>query len=290
MGSGAEYESFGSATPSYDFSFPSPWVNGGSCTFGTGLFSGTDSVGTNTDSFATCPPTQSDVNEGYVVCTSADGIGSDGTGPYTFFTYTTDDVFFNGQPVPQASTVSLSSTEVEAGDTVSVTGGTNWWGGSGNSEPSSAGAACTEYDNGGTQPAPVDLCNASGQQTYGNSQYPGPENSVNVDFYPTHAPQVYIGTNSTTAHNAGPVTSNVTLYGNIYYCTGDLQDTNATAAHQHGQPLHHGDRGPEPQLLHALRRGNQRQQRQPLHGGRHERDVPGAFEPGPWHLQRLCRR
>jgi uncharacterized repeat protein (TIGR01451 family) len=214
------FGSFGSATPTYDFTFPSPWVNGGSCTLGSGLFSGTNSVGTDTDSFATCPPTQQDVNEGYVDCTAQAGVGNNGTGPYTFFTYSIDDMFLDGQPVPQASTVNLGQTAAKPGDTVSIAGGTNWWGGAGNSEPNST---CTNtFTGGGTQPIPINLCNSSGQPTYGDTQY--------GDYYPTYAPQVYIGTNSTTAHAAGPVSSSVELYGNVYYCTGDIQANNTVSS------------------------------------------------------------
>ena len=248
--SSSTFGSFGSATPTYDFTFPSPWVNGGECTYGSGIESGTNSVGTDTDSYASCPPTQQDVNEGYVDCNTQAGIGTNasfGSGenaatggpPDTVFNYTQDDQFFSGQPVPQASTVNLSTSDVEPGDTVTITGGTNWWGGSGENEPNSACNTYTgsgnstantypEYGDGGTEPTTVDVCNSGGVASFGNSQ--------SGDYYPTYAPQVYIGTNSTTAHAAGPVTSSVNLYGNTYYCTGAIQQTNATAATNTANP------------------------------------------------------
>ena len=248
--SSSTFGSFGSATPTYDFTFPSPWVNGGECTYGSGSESGTNSVGTDTDSYASCPPTQQDVNEGYVDCNTQAGIGTNasfGSGenaatggpPYTVFNFTQDDQFFSGQPVPQASTVTLSTSDVQPGDTVTITGGTNWWGGSGANEPNGACNTYTgsgnstantypEYGDGGTKPTTVDVCNSAGVASFGNDQY--------GDYYPTYAPQVYVGTNSTTAHAAGPVTSSVNIYGNTYYCTGALQSTNATAATNTANP------------------------------------------------------
>ena len=59
------------------------------------------------------------------------------------------DLFFNGQPVPQTPTATLSTAKAQPGDSVTVTGGTNWWGSTGgapNSGPygdDQAGCPCT---------------------------------------------------------------------------------------------------------------------------------------------------
>ncbi len=162
----------------YVLTVPSPWVNGGNCSYG-GL--GSNSAGGNTDTTnATCPPSQADVNEGYVSCSITDSSGNDNNGS---FNYSNMDLFFNGQPVPQASTASLSSTTPLPGDTVSVTGGSNWWG-------SSDGAPNTG--------------------PYGDNQAGA--------FYQVSAPGVYIGTSRATAV---PVTnSTVAIPANTYVCTG----------------------------------------------------------------------
>ena len=111
---------------SYKLTVPSPWVNGGDCSYG-GL--GSNSAGGNTDTTnATCPPSQADVNEGYVSCSITVSSGNDENGQAN---YSTMDLFFTGQPVPQQSTAALSAASADAGATVSVTGGTNWWGNSG---------------------------------------------------------------------------------------------------------------------------------------------------------------
>ena len=112
----------------YLLTVPSPWVNGGDCAYGS---LGSNSAGGNTDTInATCPPSQADVNEGYVDCTTIASSGNDAT-PGGSFNYTTLDLFFNGQPVPQQSTAALSTSAAVGGQTVTVTGGTNWWGSSG---------------------------------------------------------------------------------------------------------------------------------------------------------------
>ena len=72
-----------------------------------------------------CPPSQADVNAGYVDCTIIVSSGNDENGSTN---YSTLDLFFNGQPVPQTPTATLSSQHRQPGGTVSVTGGTNWWG------------------------------------------------------------------------------------------------------------------------------------------------------------------
>ena len=117
------YTSFGTTAK---LTVPSPWVNGGNCAYGT---LGSNSAGGNTDTAnATCPPSQTDVNEGYVNCSITASSGNDENGSVN---YSTMDLFFNGQPVPQQSTATLSTGNAETGDSVSVTGGSNWWGSSG---------------------------------------------------------------------------------------------------------------------------------------------------------------
>ena len=91
---------------------PSPWVNGGDCSYG-GV--GSNSAGGNTDTTnATCPPSQADVNEGYVSCSITASSGNDENGQAN---YSTMDLFFNGQPVPQQSTATLSTGGAEPGGT-----------------------------------------------------------------------------------------------------------------------------------------------------------------------------
>ncbi len=116
------YTNFGSGT---SLTTPTPWVNGGTCKYGS---LGSNEAGGNTDSFATCPPTQADVDAGLVSCTIIASSGNDFNGSIN---YSTDDLFYSGQPVPQQSTATLSASRTSAGGTVSVTGGTNWWGTSG---------------------------------------------------------------------------------------------------------------------------------------------------------------
>ena len=119
ISSGYSYSNFGSGT---SLTTPTPWVNGGDCAYGS---LGSNSAGGNTDSFATCPPTQADVNDGLVSCSIIASSGNDNNGSIN---YTTDDLFFNGQPVPQQSTATLSAAATCPVATVTVTGGTNWWG------------------------------------------------------------------------------------------------------------------------------------------------------------------
>jgi hypothetical protein len=97
--------------------------------------------------------------------------------------YSSLDLFFNGQPVPQTPTAALSSSEAETGGTLGVTGGTNWWG-------SSDGAP-----NSGP---------------YGDTQ--------SGTFYQVTAPGVYVGTSRSTA--VPVVNSTVTIPANTYVCTG----------------------------------------------------------------------
>ena len=162
----------------YKLTLPSPWANGGTCSYG-GI--GSNSAGGNTDTTnATCPPSQADVNEGYVSCSITASSGNDENGQAN---YTTMDLFFTGQPVPQQSTATLSAAGADAGGTVSLTGGTNWWG-------AAAGAP-----NVGP---------------YGDDQAGA--------MYPVSAPGVFIGTSRGTA--VPVVNSTVTIPGNQYVCTG----------------------------------------------------------------------
>ena len=170
---GSSSYSFGSATAK---TLPSPWVNGGDCAYGS---LGSNSAGGNTDTFATCPPTQYDVNIGYVDCSDTASSGTTSTS----FNFSTDDVLFNGQPVPQQSTATLSAANATPGSTVTVTGGTNWWGSSGG---------------------------APNAGPYGDDQ--------GGQMYQVSAPGVFIGT---TRASAVPVTaSTVTVSANTYSCTG----------------------------------------------------------------------
>ena len=122
---GEESGSFGTAAK---LTWPSPWANGGTCAYGS---LGSNSAGGNTDTTnASCPPSQADVNEGYVACSITASTGNNAS-PTGSNNNSTMDVFFNGQPVPQQSTATLSSSAALPGGTVSVTGGTNWWGDSG---------------------------------------------------------------------------------------------------------------------------------------------------------------
>ena len=174
------YSAIGS---SFKLTVPSPWVNGGSCSYG-GL--GSNSAGGNTDGTnATCPPSQGDVNEGYVSCSIVISSGNDSNASVN---YSSLDLFFNGQPVPQTPSAALSSSLSESGGTLSVTGGTNWWG--------------------STDGAP----NAG---PYGDAQ--------SGNFYQVNAPGVYVGTSRATAV---PVTSStVTIPANTYVCTGAESNT-----------------------------------------------------------------
>ncbi len=176
---------FGSSTAS--MTLPSSWVNGGDCAYGT---LGSNSAGGNTDTpalhgptgDAACPPNQADVNAGLVNCSITLSSGNDENGSTN---YTTMDLFYNGQPVPQAPTATLSAPAAQPGDTVSVTGGTNWWG-------ASSGAP-----NAGP---------------YGDFQ------NSSSDFYPVSAPQIYIGTSRATA--VPVASSTVAINADAYACTG----------------------------------------------------------------------
>ena len=175
------YTNFGSGT---SLTTPSPWVNGGECKYGS---LGDNEAGGNTDSFATCPPTQADVNAGLVSCTIIASSGNNFNGSIN---YSTDDLFYTGQPVPQTSTATLSTPGTAAGDTVTVTGGSNWWG-------SSEGAPNTG--------------------PYGDDQ------NGDGSFYQVSAPSVYIGT---TRSSAVPVDdSTVAISPVTYACTGAESST-----------------------------------------------------------------
>jgi hypothetical protein len=168
---------------SFKLTVPSPWVNGGSCSYG-GL--GSNSAGGNTDGTnANCPPSQADVNEGYVGCSIVISSGNDSNASVN---YSSLDLLFNGQPVPQTPTATLSNSLAEAGETLNATGGTNWWG-------SSDGAP-----NSGP---------------YGDTQ--------SGNFYQVNAPGVYVGTSRAAA--VPVLNSTVTIPANTYVCTGAESDT-----------------------------------------------------------------
>jgi hypothetical protein len=170
--------SFGSGTA---LTVPSPWVNGGSCSYG-GL--GSNSAGGNTDSFATCPPTQADVNAGLVDCSITASSGTQSGS----FNYSTDELFFTGQPVPQASTATLGAASAPIGGSVSVTGGTNWWGNSGG---------------------------APNTGPYGDTQ--------SGAFYQVNAPSIYIGLTRGSAVQA--TSSTVSISPDTYVCSGAETNT-----------------------------------------------------------------
>jgi hypothetical protein len=175
---GSSSYSFGSGTA---VTIPTPWVNGGDCSYG-GL--GSNEAGGNTDSFATCPPTQSDVNIGYVDCSDTASSGDTSTN----FNFSTDDILFTGQPVPQQSTATMSVSTANPGTSVTVTGGSNWWGNSGG---------------------------APNTGPYGDFQ--------SGAMYQVSAPGVFIGTSRATA--VPVINSNVTISANNYVCTGAESST-----------------------------------------------------------------
>jgi uncharacterized repeat protein (TIGR01451 family) len=179
-------------TSTSQMTLPSTWVNGGDCAYGS---LGSNSAGGNTDTEtllnngsspatgdANCPPTQADVNAGMTNCAVIVSSGNDENGSTN---YSSLDLFYNGQPVPQTPTATLSAAAAQPGDTVSVTGGSNWWG----------------DDDGAPNAGP-----------YGDFQ-----NSAG-DFYPVSAPQVLIGTSRATA--VPVVNSTVAISGVSYACTG----------------------------------------------------------------------
>jgi hypothetical protein len=188
--------SFGSGSTAR-MTLPSTWANGGNCAYGS---LGSNSAGGNTDTQAlmnngsgtptgnaNCPPTQADVNAGLVTCAVILSSGNDENGSVN---YSSLDLLYNGQAVPQQSTASLSAAGANPGDTVNVTGGTNWWGSQGG--------------------AP----NAGPYDDFQN----GPS-----EMYPVSAPQVLIGT---TRGTAVPVTgSTVTINPVSYKCHGAESNT-----------------------------------------------------------------
>ncbi|MGB7051076.1 MAG: hypothetical protein WBG41_05860 [Acidimicrobiales bacterium] len=177
--------SFGGGSSTAHITLPSAWSNGGDCAYGS---LGSNSAGGNTDTTnASCPPSQADVNAGYTNCGQIVSSGNDENGSTN---YSTLAILFNGQPVPQTPTATLSSGTVSSGDTVSVTGGTNWWG-----DPNGAPDLNPTGDN---------------------------QNDA-ADFYPVGAPSVYIGTSRATA--VPVVDSTVTIPANTYVCTGAESNT-----------------------------------------------------------------
>ncbi len=183
---------FGTSTAS--MTLPSNWVNGGDCAYGS---LGSNSAGGNTDTpelngptgDAACPPSQADVNAGFVDCTIILSSGNDENGSTN---YSSLDLFYNNQPVPQTPTATLSVSSALPGGAVTVSGGTNWWG----------------ANDGAPNSGP-----------YGDDQ------NDSSDFYPVAAPSVYIGTSRVTA--VPVVGSTVTIPANTYACTGAESNTAA---------------------------------------------------------------
>ncbi len=182
--------SFGSGGTA-QLTLPSAWSNGGDCAYGS---LGSNSAGGNTDTasgtgLALCPPTQADVNAGYVDCTIIASSGNDENGSVN---YSSMDLFFNGQPVPQTPTAAMTSTVLTDG-TVTVSGGTNWWGSTSGAPNSEDSAMYGDLQNGAT------------------------------GYYPVSAPSVYIGT---SRGSAVPVlNSTVSIPANTYTCTGAESNT-----------------------------------------------------------------
>jgi hypothetical protein len=151
---------------------PASWANGGTLSLSIGTQ--TDKGDTNT-ALTNCPPSQTAVNAGLVDCNIT---GSSGSSSYSW-NYTNDEFFYNGQPVPQQSTATLSASAALPGHTVNITGGTNWWG-------NSAGAPAT-----------------------------GTGHTQSGSYYTVPAPSVYIGA---TRGTATLVTSNVSISPVTYAC------------------------------------------------------------------------
>ena len=184
-------------------------MNGGDCSYG-GL--GSNSAGGNTDTTnATCPPSQADVNEGYVDCSITASSGNDENGSIN---YSTMDIFFNGQPVPQTPTATVSAASTLPGGNLSVTGGTNWWG-------SSSGAP-----NAGP---------------YGDDQ--------TGNMYQVSAPGVYVGTSRGTAvpvaslDGRHPGQHLCVHWGREHHGRAEPVHPDPGPAHGHGHPSHRSRTG-----------------------------------------------
>jgi hypothetical protein len=103
-------------------------VSAGECELGGGYFA--------PDTNAACPSTsawpQALVNAGFISCNISVVI-SNGTTTYTAGSI---DVLYAGQDQPASPTATLNNTSnLTPGETISITGGSNWWGGDGTSEP-----------------------------------------------------------------------------------------------------------------------------------------------------------
>ena len=98
IGGGEESGSFGSTS---QMTIPSNWVNGGDCAYGS---LGSNSAGGNTDTTnASCPPSQADVNEGYVSCSITASTGNDDNASYnntTWISSSTANRFPNSRRPP----------------------------------------------------------------------------------------------------------------------------------------------------------------------------------------------
>jgi hypothetical protein len=152
---------------------PATWANGGTLSLSIGTQS---DVGDTNLALTGCPPSQAAVNAGLVTCNITGSTGS----PSLSWNFTNDQFLYNGQNLPQTTTATLSSNFVGAGDTVSVTGGSNWWG------------------------------NAAGAPVAGTGH------TQSGSYYSVPAPGVFIGTSRGTAI---PATSpNVQVSGVTYAC------------------------------------------------------------------------
>ena len=121
------------------------------------------------------------VNAGFVAC-NITAVISTGTGANDTDTLGAADIIYSGQNTPHKPTATLSSTAgVTAGQTVTVTGGTNWWGT-------------------GSTPDPGTIPGVAG----------GASTSV-------PAPSVWVGTSRATAVEA---TSSLSVTAAQYNCTG----------------------------------------------------------------------
>ncbi len=121
---------FGSGSTA-DMTLPSSWVNGGDCAYGS---LGSNSAGGNTDTpalsgptdDAACPPSQADVNAGYVNCGDHHLVGQRRERVDQLLGHWTSSS--TASLCPRRPRPRLSAGTTTPGDTVSVTGGTNWWG------------------------------------------------------------------------------------------------------------------------------------------------------------------
>ena len=121
---GTNTGNYGSSNCNGARTVPNPWANGGTLSLSIGTQ--TDVGDTNT-ALTACPPSQAAVDAGLVTCTVT---GSSGSSSYSW-NFSSDEFMYNGQPLPDTTTVTLGASNALAGHTVPITGGTHWWGNSG---------------------------------------------------------------------------------------------------------------------------------------------------------------